>query len=650
MVPAADGVLVPARGGLRFTPTARRVIVGAPDVVVLPASFSVQLVDGAADVTLEPTTGAWVWRVDEYCTGTPARTTHVAVPDVAELDDTDLVVVDPATLEPSAEPEPAWVAMAQSTVTTGTVTGDNLILTRTDGTTTNAGNVRGATGLTGPIGPQGPQGIPGEAGPQGIAGPTGPTGPAGADSTVPGPQGPVGPQGPEGPAGSSIEKLGISDLIRPRWHAVYHVGPTRPYTTVSAAVTAARAYGNGYAKDAQGPEATTLMNLRSRGGRPAFHRSLIAIDPGTYTETTNLELGEGIDMIGLGASRDDVVIVNSTSLYNVRSFGSVYIANLTLHHAQGPTGNNYPFHGSNIAGVSNITAIFDNVKFLDTNTASSGIVGYDMTGGMMLFFHKCRFESTTGHNLVLHDMAGYTTGVVTVFLECESDVALTVSLSAVGKGQTWVTDCKTLTGTARQNTVLVDLGTAQNTTARPPAPIQGMTYEERQRYYPTRAKGPATLLTPDYPDLSPQTVTAGRVYYIPLPPMEFSALVNKVRTLVTTAAGTIAAGLYLEKNATGKPNDPLIWANATTAAVGTMEYGLQASWSPLFLDIGMRVWVGIRVNDATCQVLGSTHMSRTTACWYEDGAAGTASPTYPSGTLTQVPAGTAVPWGAMLTA
>lgn len=149
MVPAADGVLVPAKGGFRFTPTARRVIVGAPDVVVLPASFSVQLVGGAADVTLEPTTGAWVWRVDEYCTGTPARTTHVAVPDVAELDDTDLVVVDPATLEPAAEPEAAWVAMAQSTITTGTVTGDDLILTRTDGTTVNAGVVRGADGTIG---------------------------------------------------------------------------------------------------------------------------------------------------------------------------------------------------------------------------------------------------------------------------------------------------------------------------------------------------------------------------------------------------------------------------------------------------------------------------------------------------------------------
>jgi hypothetical protein len=110
-------------------------------VVVLPKSFTVPLVAGVADVTLEPTTAAWVWRVDEMLAGTASRTIHTAVPDVPEVDYPDLVTVDPATLEPTAEPEPAWVAMANSTVTTGTVTGDNLILTRTDGTTVDAGRV-----------------------------------------------------------------------------------------------------------------------------------------------------------------------------------------------------------------------------------------------------------------------------------------------------------------------------------------------------------------------------------------------------------------------------------------------------------------------------------------------------------------------------
>lgn len=64
-------------------------------------------------------------------------------------------------------------------VIAGNVQGDNLILTKHNGTTANAGNVRG------PVGPPGPQGNA---------------------STVPGPAGPVGPPGPQGvqgPAGAS---------------------------------------------------------------------------------------------------------------------------------------------------------------------------------------------------------------------------------------------------------------------------------------------------------------------------------------------------------------------------------------------------------------------------------------------------------------
>lgn len=108
-VPLADGTLVPASGFLYFTPTARRVITGTPDVVVLPVGFQVPLVGGVADVTLAPSTGAWVWRVQESVTGTTSTAYHVAVPNVAELDDTDLVRVDPATLEPVAVDSLAWV-------------------------------------------------------------------------------------------------------------------------------------------------------------------------------------------------------------------------------------------------------------------------------------------------------------------------------------------------------------------------------------------------------------------------------------------------------------------------------------------------------------------------------------------------------------
>lgn len=73
-----------------------------------------------------------------------------------------------------------------SSVITGYVTGDDLFLTRHDGTLFNAGSVRGPQGDTGPQGIQGIQGIqgnPGSTGPQGLQG-------------DPGPQGNTGPAGP----------------------------------------------------------------------------------------------------------------------------------------------------------------------------------------------------------------------------------------------------------------------------------------------------------------------------------------------------------------------------------------------------------------------------------------------------------------------
>ena len=58
--------------------------------------------------------------------------------------------VDPDTLDPAAEPEAAWWTFANgladdaaNAVVSGTIVGDDLILTQNDGDTINAGNVRG---------------------------------------------------------------------------------------------------------------------------------------------------------------------------------------------------------------------------------------------------------------------------------------------------------------------------------------------------------------------------------------------------------------------------------------------------------------------------------------------------------------------------
>ncbi len=89
------------------------------------------------------------------------------------------------------------------------VNGD-LIISLSNGTIINAGNVIGPTGAMGapgpqgPIGPTGADGAPGPQGPTGATGapgPQGPIGPTGADG-APGPAGPTGAQGPQGPTGA----------------------------------------------------------------------------------------------------------------------------------------------------------------------------------------------------------------------------------------------------------------------------------------------------------------------------------------------------------------------------------------------------------------------------------------------------------------
>jgi hypothetical protein len=111
-------------------------------VTVSPVPFDVALTGGAADVSLEPTSAGWAWRVDESVDGVKDLTYYVTVPNVAgPLDDPDLPRVNPSTLTPQAAPEAAWWPVANATITAATVVGDDLVLTRHDGATVNAGRV-----------------------------------------------------------------------------------------------------------------------------------------------------------------------------------------------------------------------------------------------------------------------------------------------------------------------------------------------------------------------------------------------------------------------------------------------------------------------------------------------------------------------------
>jgi lysophospholipase L1-like esterase len=128
---------VPVDGRIRWQPVDRRVD-GA--VVILPEVHGVKLVAGQASAELDP---GYYWFTEATAAGSSVLRLVPATGPVAYA---DLVAVDPVTLDPSAAPDPAWLAMARSTVNSGTVVGDNLRLTRADGTTVDAGNVRGPVG------------------------------------------------------------------------------------------------------------------------------------------------------------------------------------------------------------------------------------------------------------------------------------------------------------------------------------------------------------------------------------------------------------------------------------------------------------------------------------------------------------------------
>ena len=101
----------PIAGMIRFAPSKRRTA-GAD--VILPAGFDAELVGGEVTVELAPTGPDWCWMVIEPTKRGLIR--YIIVPDVGDvvLEYSSLPDVDPATLEPTAEPEAAWWAIAES--------------------------------------------------------------------------------------------------------------------------------------------------------------------------------------------------------------------------------------------------------------------------------------------------------------------------------------------------------------------------------------------------------------------------------------------------------------------------------------------------------------------------------------------------------
>lgn len=93
----ANGAEIPAEGTLRWEPSERRV--GPDGALILPVGFRVDLVNGEGSVEVEPSTSVWAWRVTESFVGRPARRRLLAVPTDGPVNYTDLLEVDPETLD-----------------------------------------------------------------------------------------------------------------------------------------------------------------------------------------------------------------------------------------------------------------------------------------------------------------------------------------------------------------------------------------------------------------------------------------------------------------------------------------------------------------------------------------------------------------------
>lgn len=423
--------------------------------------------------------------------------------------------------------------------------------------------------------------------------------------------------------------------LMPQWDHVINVGPTRTYTTVKAAVNAAQR--TPYALRGT-TAATPLLPKAGRGGRMVHARTLVLLDPGTYTLDAINDTGTGgVDLMGNGDTREDVVIrTNGTTdvRYALRFYGSVYVANLTLKLEPGAAGNNYPMHGSD-GGGKHYTAVFDNVHFLESNPTAYGIAGWDMPNGMRAYHYRCRFESTTGHPIIYHDMPGNTEGVHAYFVECAADVDWpTLVTPNVGKPALMVAyDCTTLNGSPRPNVRSVDGGTPGTTATRPDPIVAAITEAEAGKSLPLADAG---VLTPAYGQVAMASPVPDRTYYVRLP-NEKAALVKSLRLAVQNAGDGVSINLYAGTES--HPGVPVQW-NRWARATGDVDF-TDVNGATTFLErYPERYWLGVR-----CQAGAVVACSTSVAdALYDDGGTDwTGAKLWPTKEAAPVPVGDHVP-------
>lgn len=431
----------------------------------------------------------------------------------------------------------------------------------------------------------------------------------------------------------------LSAALRPTWGRVVRVGPTRPITTIVEGFEEARR--SPWASSGFQPLSTgNNLGIPGRGGRPYHGRVLVLLDPGTYDMPSLQSIGSGIDLAGNGDSPADVTVrtVDGTR-YALYFWGSIYVYNLTLHHSDGASGNNYAMHGSTVDRTTDFTAVLDNVHFYEENQNAGNIAGWDMPTGMRAYVYRCRFDSHDGNGtIVFHDMAG--SDVECYFVECSSDTPMKMTLGVSGTeiGGYIRYGCTTLAGDPLPN--IQSLNGEPETAYTGPVPATvpgGMTDAEASKYIPLAT--PGTRTGPDYGTLTTMTPASGRVYYVPVTLDEAAFVVDSV-TLSTGDPG-VAVGLYSSRE--GKPYGGLIWGNySTSGGDATAE---PSHYPLIFLERRNPLFLGVRVSTAGITVEASSTLSTAATCYYEDGVtSSTGIPHIPNvANLVPVAAGDAVP-------
>jgi hypothetical protein len=145
--PESSGQNVNTSGEIEWYPSRRH---NASSSVILPTGFVAPLTGDSITIEAAPSNSDFCWGVIERTIDVQGKTQtyrrFVSVPDSSsQVNYIDLTNVDPTTFEPATYPPSPLNPM----VVSGSIVGDNLILSTYGGGTVDAGNVRGPRGYSG---------------------------------------------------------------------------------------------------------------------------------------------------------------------------------------------------------------------------------------------------------------------------------------------------------------------------------------------------------------------------------------------------------------------------------------------------------------------------------------------------------------------